>query len=146
MTQSDPIRLEPSHPEPLPNIFGDHDDALPKLTSSEIRELYVEKIFRVLEEVGTESRGQPPRVDRFREVARLADQLEAQGVPFGVSSTSIMNRRVRERLNAEAARSTDARKSRRKQITPAAVRKWLREVRRLRARRDHFTEMYPNKA
>ena len=116
---------------------------LPKLTSSEKRQHLAEEIFRVLEVVGKESRGQPPRVDRFREVARLVDQLGAQGVPFGVSSTSIMNRRVRDLLNAEAARSHDPRKSRRKQITAAAVRKWLRDVRYLRYLGDYFTKQHP---
>jgi hypothetical protein len=118
-------------------------DELRKLTRSEKRQHLVEGIFRALEEEGKESRGQPPRVDRFREVLRLVDQLEAQGVPFGVSATSIMNRRVRDLLNAEAARSHDPRKSRRKQITAAAVRKWLRDVRRLRFLCEHFIAMRP---
>jgi hypothetical protein len=120
-----------------------HSTELPKLTSSEKRQHYAERLFRTLEQVGRESRGQPPRVDRLREVARLADQLEAQGVPFGVCSNSIMNRRVREQLNQEAARSDDPRKSRRKSIKAAAVRKWLRDVRWLRFCRDHFTKEPP---
>ena len=117
---------------------------LRKLTSSEKRQHCAEGIFEALEAVRDEGhRGQPPRVDRLREVARLVDQLEAQGVPFGVCSKSIMNRRVRELLNEEAARSHDARKSRRKRIKADAVRKWLRDVRRLRNLSDHFTKMRP---
>jgi hypothetical protein len=112
---------------------------LSKLTSSEKRQYYDEWIFRALEQEGRERRGRPPRVDRFREVARLADRLEAQGVPFAVCSTSIMNRRVRDLLNQQAARSHDDRKSRRQQITPATVRKYLRDVRYLR----HLHEMRP---
>jgi integrase len=118
---------------------------LRNMTASGKREHLGEQVFRALEVAGRENRdrGQPPRVDEFREVWRLADQLEAQGVPFGVSSTSIMNRRVRDLLNEQAARSHDTRKSRRKQITPAAVRKWLRDVRSLRYLCDHFTKMHP---
>ena len=130
--------------DPTTRLLDLDDDELPKLTSSEKRQHLAEGIFRALEAVGKEGhRGQPPRVDRFRMVMRFVEQLEAQGVPFGVCSKSIMNRRVRELLNEEAARSHDARKSRRKRIKADAVRKWLRDVRRLRNLSDHFTKMRP---
>ena len=135
-------QLDAVHPE---SAAAPQDLDLRKLTASGKRQHLSEQVFRALEVLVRENRdrGQPQRVDRFQEAWRLAHQLEAQGVPFGVSSTSIMNRRVRELLNAEAARSHDPRKSRRKQITAAAVRKWLRDVRRLRYLCDHFTKMEP---
>jgi hypothetical protein len=121
----------------------DRDLELRNLTEAEKHQHLREGIFKALELAGKESRGQPPRVDRFREVAGLVERLEAQGVPFGVSSTSIMNQRVRNLLNEKAASSNDPRKSRRKQITAAAVRKWLRDVRYLRQLSDEFTKTPP---
>ena len=116
---------------------------LRNLTEPEKRQHLIEGIFRALEAEGAGRRQQPPRVDRFREVKRLVEAFEAQGVPFGVSSTSIMNRCVRQQLNEQALASDDTRKSRRKQITPAAVRKWLRDYRYLQSLADHFTKMHP---
>ena len=142
MQRIDPTtQLDAVHPE---SAAAPQDLDLRNLTALEKRQHLSEQVFRALEVAGRENRdrGQPQRVDRFREVWRLADQLEAQGVPFGVSSTSIMNKRVRDLLNEEAARSHDARKSRRKQITAAAVRKWLRDFRKLRFV-ENLRKMYP---
>jgi hypothetical protein len=142
-------------PTPQPEEFHSEPAAIPidrdvhelrNLTETEKHQQLREGIFKALELAGKESRGQPPRVDRFREVARLVEQLEAQGVPFGVCSTSIMNQRVRNLLNekaAVAAASNDPRKSRRKQIKAAAVRKWLRDVRYLRQLSDFYTKEPP---
>jgi hypothetical protein len=142
-------QTETIHPEPEAILIDLDPHELRNLTESGKRQHLSEGIFRALEVAETESRksrksrGQPPRVDRLPEVARLVEQLEAQNVPFGVTSTGIMNRRVRNLLNEKAATSKDPRKSRRKQITAAAVRKWLRDVRALRRLSDHFTKMYP---
>ena len=149
MSDIDPIsHPETIHPKPeaTPRDLDPHE--LRNLTNSEKIRHASEGTLLALEAAAREKkcRGQPPRVDRFREVAHLVEQLEAEGVPFGVSSTSIMNRRVRKLLNekaAAAAASNDPRKSRRKLITPAAVRKWLRDVRLLRVLSDHFTRMRP---
>ena len=130
--------------DPTTRLLDLDDDELPKLTSSEKRQHLAEGIFRALEAVGKEGhRGQPPRVDTFRMVKRFVEQLEAQGVPFGVSITSVMNKRVRKLLNEEA-NPHDPRKSRRNNnISGATVRKWLRDVRTLRQLSDHFTRMRP---
>jgi hypothetical protein len=126
----------------LKAIHPEIDPDWRNLNASEKRQQYYEEMFRVLEKAGKESRGQPPRVDRFRDVARLVEQFEAQGVPFGVSPTSRMNKLVRNALNEKAATSNDPRKSRRKQITAAAVRKWLRDFRKLRFV-ENLRKMYP---
>ena len=138
---------EEVHSEPT-SIPIDHLDLreLHKLTEAEKHQHLREGIFRALELAGKEARGQPPRVDRFREVARVVEQLEAQGVPFGVCSTSIMNQRVRNHLNEKAKKakaSNDPRKSRTNPITAGAVRKWLRDVRYLRQLSDSFTKEPP---
>src|SRR5262249_20377760 len=133
MKQIDPIAWPGAiHPETTEIPIEFETRELRNLTEFGKRQHLREGIFRALEIAGKERRGQPPMVDRFREVARLVEQFEAQGVPFGVSSTSRMNQRVRNVLNERAATSNDPRKSRRKQITAAAVRKWLRDFRYLR--------------
>jgi hypothetical protein len=146
MKSTDPTpQPEEIHSEPAA-IPIDRDLELRNLTEAEKHQHLREGIFKALELAGKESRGQPPRVDRFREVAGLVERLEAQGVPFGVSSTSIMNQRVRHLLNEKAAAakaSNDPRKSRTKKITAAAVRKWLRDVRYLRQLSDEFTKTPP---
>lgn len=118
--------MEAIEPRPKPDKYGRRCD----------------RVFRALEMAGKEGRrrGQPPMVGRFREVERLVEQLERQGVPFGVSRTSIMNQRVRKILNERAASSSDPRKSRRKQISGDAVKKWLKDVQTLRRLLDHFAQ------
>lgn len=59
----------------------------------------------------------------------LVDRLMSDGMRFGVGPNSRMNKAVRNWLNAKAKRSPDTRKSRRKQITPTAVRALLKQVR-----------------
>ena len=75
------------------------------------------------------NRRQPPMIPRLRAVMIVVDRLTADGVPFGVGPNSKMNKAVREWLNDKAMRSPDTRKSRRKPITPTAVRELLKQVR-----------------
>jgi hypothetical protein len=74
------------------------------------------------------SRRQPPMIARLRAVMIVVDRLIADGVPFGVGPNSKMNKAIRIWLNERAKRSPDTRVSRRKQITPTAVRQLLRHV------------------
>jgi len=74
------------------------------------------------------TRRQPPMVDRVQAVMILVNRLLAEGMPFGVGPNSRMNKAVREWLNERTSRSLDLRKSRRKQITPTAVRELLKQV------------------
>jgi hypothetical protein len=75
---------------------------------------------------------QPPMIGRLRAVMILVDRLVSDGVPFGVGPNSKMNKAVHSWLKAKAEKSTDIRKSRRKAITPGAVRELLKQVRSLR--------------
>jgi hypothetical protein len=85
---------------------------------------------RELQSEGT--RQQPPMIGRLRAVMILVDRLLADGVPFGVGPNSKMNKALHNWLSAKAGQSTDIRKSRRKVITPGAVRELLKQVRALR--------------
>jgi hypothetical protein len=73
-------------------------------------------------------RRQPPMIPRLRAVMIVVDRLKADGMPFGVGPNSKMNKAVRNWLNDRASRSPDPRISRRKQITPTAVRELLKQV------------------
>ena len=77
-------------------------------------------------------RGQPAMIERFIKSREWVDQLEASGVPFDVSRGCRMNEELRKVLNKEAAASTDARKSKIKQVKADAVRALLLAFRRLR--------------
>lgn len=74
-------------------------------------------------------RRQPPMTNRLRAAMIVVDRLMADGVPFGVGPNSRMNKAVREWLNDRARRSPDHRPSRRREITPTAVRALLKQVR-----------------
>ena len=76
-------------------------------------------------------RGQPPMLERLRAATIIVDRLRAKGVPFATGRNSRMNKLVRERLNEMAARSRDARKSRRKQVSADAVQDMLRQIKQL---------------
>jgi len=76
----------------------------------------------------TGGRRQPPRLDRLRAVTIYVERLIAEGVPFATARQSRMNRLVRTWLNELAKKTQDARKSRRKQVTPDAVRELLKQV------------------
>ena len=78
------------------------------------------------------NRQQPPMIGRLRAVMILVDRLVSDGIPFGVGPNSKMNKAVQNWLNAKAEQSADIRKSRRKVITPGAVRELLKQVRALR--------------
>ncbi|RZN32304.1 hypothetical protein [Bradyrhizobium sp. Leo121] len=84
-----------------------------------------------LEAAGRGKRQQPGMINRLRAVDVFIQRAMADGTPFAVGPNSLMNRKVREWLNAKAARTTDDRKSRRKQITAGAVRALLRQIRAL---------------
>ena len=115
----------------------------PIATVADKREHFRCSIFNGLSQWTKETGGQPPMVVRFRSAAIMADWLEKQGIPFGVSRNSRMNKEVRKLLNDRASQSKDLRKSRCKQITPEAVRVLLKKVRYLRALTDHFVRMFP---
>jgi hypothetical protein len=74
-------------------------------------------------------RRQPPMTNRLRAVMIVVDRLMADGVPFGVGPNSKMNKAICKWLNERAKRSSDHRPSRRKEITPTAVRALLKQVR-----------------
>ena len=76
-------------------------------------------------------RGQPPMVERLRVGAMIVDRLRAEGVPFGTGPNSKMNKAVRKTMNEMAAKSRDARKSRRKQVSADAVHDMLRQIKGL---------------
>lgn len=78
-------------------------------------------------------RGQPAMIERFIKASALVEELEASGIPFSVSRDGKMNKEVRKLLIEEARNSADSRKSRTKEIKADAVRRLLREVRKLRA-------------
>ena len=73
-------------------------------------------------------RRQPPMTNRLRAVMVVVDRLMSEGVPFGVGPNSRMNKAVLKWLNDRAKRSGDTRKSRRKEITPTAVRALLKQA------------------
>jgi hypothetical protein len=70
-------------------------------------------------------------VVRLRVVCIFVDRLLTEGVRFATARDSQMNKLVRERLNAWAARSRDRAKSRLKQVSPDAVRRLLRQIKGL---------------
>ena len=70
-------------------------------------------------------------LERLRVGSLIVDRLRAEGVPFATGRNSRMNKLVRERLNEMAARSPDARKSRRKQVSADAVQDMLRKIKEL---------------
>ena len=76
-------------------------------------------------------RGQPPMLYRLRSVQVVVDRLRAEAVPFATGRNSRMNKLVREWLNEHAATSPDNRKSRRKQVSPDAVRYLLKTIKGL---------------
>jgi len=80
------------------------------------------------EEAAEGKRRQPPMTNRLRAVMIVVDRLMSEGVPFGVGPNSRMNKAVLKWLNDRAKRSGDSRKSRRKEITPTAVRALLKQV------------------
>lgn len=93
--------------------------------------------------MNVDSRGQPPMGERLRAAADIVDRLESNGVPFRVGRNSRMNKELLSKLHEEALRTTDIRKSRRKLITPDAVRDLLRQIDWLRKSGDHFTKIFP---
>ena len=84
-----------------------------------------------LEAAGKGKRQQPRMINRLRATDVIVQREIADGTPFAVAPNSIMNRKVREWLNAKAAQTRDDKKSRRKQITGDAVRVLLRQIRQL---------------
>jgi hypothetical protein len=75
--------------------------------------------------------GQPPMLERTRVGTIIVERLLADGVPWGTSRNSRMNKLLRERLNEMAAKSRDTRKSRRKEVSADAVQDLLREIKGL---------------
>jgi hypothetical protein len=90
-----------------------------------------ESVLGEKEQDSQRKRGQPPMLERQRVGRIIVDRLLAEGVPFGTGRNSRMNKLVRERLNEMAAKSRDARKSRRKQVSADAVQDMLRQIKGL---------------
>jgi hypothetical protein len=88
--------------------------------------------FDSLEAAGKGKRQQPRMISRLRAIDVFVQREIADRTPLGVGPNSIMNRKIREWLNGRAARTTDDRKSRRKQIAHGAVRALLKQIRALR--------------
>jgi hypothetical protein len=89
--------------------------------------------FDSLEAAGRGKRQQPRMINRLRATDILVQREIADGTPLAVGPNSKMNKKVRNWLNSRAARTTDDRKSRRKQITGGAVRALLKQIRQIRA-------------
>ena len=119
------------------------DETLSAMTRAQKLQHFRDGIFKAIAQAAKVGRGQPPMVDRFREVTIMADALETRGIPFGVGRNSRMNKEVRNFLNDTAEQSLDRRKSRVKKIADGAVRALLRKVRWLRVLGDHFINLPP---
>jgi hypothetical protein len=65
----------------------------------------------------------------LRAVMIVVDRLVSDGVPLAVGPNSRMNKALHKWLNDKASRSHDIRKSRRREITPSAVRALLKQIR-----------------
>ena len=103
-----------------------------------------DSIYNALAQAATEGGpGQPPMIERFRAAANIVDELELNGIPFGVGRNSRMNKELRKLLNEEARQAQDDRKSRRKQISPDATRSLLRNIRKIRLLGEHFIKLPP---
>jgi|ERR1700722_19561783 len=123
-----------------------YDEDLRTLTEEQKTQHLRDGVFDAIEQTIIEgTRGQPPMVDRFRLVMTTVEALESSGVPFGVGRNSRMNKELLKALNQEARQSADTRKSRRKQITPDAVRQVLRQVKAIRLLGEHFIKLPPYK-
>jgi hypothetical protein len=88
-------------------------------------------VLKAKAQQATGKRGQPPMLVRLQALRIFVDRLIAEGVPFGTSRDSKMNKLVGEWLNDLAATSRDRAKSRRKQVSPDAVRSILRQIKEL---------------
>jgi hypothetical protein len=88
--------------------------------------------FDGLEAAGRGKRQQPAMIDRMRAADVIVERELADGTPFKVGRNSVLNRKIREWLNAKAARTKDDRKSRKKQIGSDAVRNLLRHLKAVR--------------
>jgi len=115
----------------------------PGMTIEEKKHDYRDRLLNGKSLVAKHSRGQPPMVERLREAMIIVDYLESIGVPFGICENSKMNKLVRKFLHDQAQLTTDKRKSRRKKITPSAVRSVLREVRMFRRLSSVFIHLPP---
>ena len=110
----------------------DDSDLIPRIITSVIDQSIQDRRDAILDARALQTKGnrrQPPMITRLRVVMILVDRLMSDGMRFGVGPNSRMNKAVRNWLNAKAKRSPDTRKSRRKQITPTAVRALLKQVR-----------------
>jgi hypothetical protein len=121
------------------------DAELPGLSPRLKRQHLRDGVFDALRQVAKEgARGQPYMVERFRAVAEKAEELVAQGIPFGTCPNSRMNKEIRKILNHEAKQTSErSSKSRRKQVKGGAVEYWLKKVQVLRTISDHFIHMAP---
>jgi hypothetical protein len=118
---------------------------LPGLSPRCKRQHLCDGVFDALRQVTKEgAQGQPYMVERFRTVAEKAEELLAQGVPFGTCKNSRMNKEIRKILNHEARQAAaSSSKSRKKQIKGEAVQYWLKQVKVLWLLCDHFVNMRP---
>jgi hypothetical protein len=129
-----------------PRLQINYGKDLRTLTEDQKTQHFRDGVFDAIEQTIIEGAiGQPPMVERFRFVMTTVEALESSGVPFGVGRNSRMNKELLKALNQEARQSADTRKSRRKQITPDAVRQVLRQVKAIRLLGEHFIKLPPYK-
>jgi hypothetical protein len=113
------------------------------------RQRFRNRVFNALMQAKEGALGQPLKVERFRTVAELAEELVEQGVPFGTCRNSRMNKEICRRLNEEVRKrvaettrpTTSLGKSDRMLIKGGAVERWLKKVTALRSISDHFIAM-----
>jgi hypothetical protein len=110
---------------------GPFSDFRTAVTDQEVQDAR-DRYFDSLEAGERGKRQQPRMVNRLRAIDLFVQREIANGTVLGVGPNSVMNRKVREWLNARAARTTDERKSRRKQITGGAVRALLKKIKAMR--------------
>src|SRR6185437_1040728 len=109
---------------------GNRRDYVPKIITSVVDQSEQDRRDANLDarnRPAKERRRQPPMICRLQAVMAVVDRLRADGMPFGVGPNSKMNKAVRDWLNDRASQSPDLRVSRRKQITPTAVRELLKQ-------------------
>ena len=118
------------------------NDEMRTLTESQKIQHFRDGIFDAISQTIAEGIiGQPPMVERFRIATSIVDDLLARGVPFGVCRNSRMNKELRKLLNEQAKKSSDSRKSRRKEIKEGATRLLLQEIKRMQFIENHFMKV-----
>jgi hypothetical protein len=119
------------------------NDGLRDMSADQKIQHLQDSIFNAWAQAAKEGPGQPPMVERFYAATRIISWLESTGTPFAVGIKSRMNKALHRLLNDKADRSHDHRKSRKKKITPEAVKMLLKKVRLLRELCDRLIKLPP---